>query len=155
MLGGNQCLKRQDDAGSAGRTLASSRPTLHFADPSTILLAHLQAAEAASAAAAEEARGQLTAAQASYDAVLGGLRQQEAELLERVAELSRQVSRGQDHSTRSAAELDAATAALEAAQQKLAAAEADATAHMQQAEALQAEVRAAVKLWMSKRACAG
>lgn len=98
----------------------------------------LQAASAASAAAAEEARGQLVAAKASYDAVLGGLRQQEAELLERVAELSR---KGQDHRARSAAELEAATAALGAAQQKLAAAEADAAANKEQAEALRAEVR--------------
>lgn len=107
-----------------------------FASP---LHSWLQAASAASAAAAEEARGQLAAAKASYDAVLGGLRQQEAELLERVAELSR---KGQDHSARSAAELEAATAALGAAQQKLAAAEADAAAIKEQAEALRAEVRA-------------
>lgn len=103
-----------------------------------------QAAEAASAVAVEEARSQLAAAKASYDAVLAGLRQQEAELLDRVAELSRQVSKGQDISTRSAAELEAATAALQAAQQKLAAAEAEAAANKERAGALQAEVRALV-----------
>ena len=83
----------------------------------------------------------MAAAKLSYDGVLSGLRRQEAELLERVAELSRQASQGQEHGALRAAELEAAAAALAAAQQGCAAAEADAADRAQRLAALEAEVR--------------